>query len=146
MLQRNRRTRRLPQQERTCVDPLKLRTHHCPQVIPYRLYALPLSAYSRNIPLRDQRIIKTHTAEGWRHSRRVHTGVLLAGASWREFLDHRNDQSASLLFKGNNMVASFSAFSLRRSGAWSNCLPSLEYNLNPTPLAALSKVLPYVQN
>jgi hypothetical protein len=95
-------------------------------VLPLSLYALPLSGYSRTIPLRDQRIIKTHTAEGWRQSRRVHTGVLLAGASWRKFLHHRNDQSASLLFKGDNMVARFSAFSLRRSGAWTNCLPSLE--------------------
>jgi hypothetical protein len=41
--------------------------------------ALPLSSYSRTIPLRDQQIFKTHTAEGWRQSRRAHTGVPLAG-------------------------------------------------------------------
>ena len=60
-------------------------------IFSFRLYALPLSGSSRTIPLRDQRIFKTHNG-------------------WREFLHHRNDQSASLLFKGDNMVASFSAF------------------------------------
>jgi len=56
----------------------------------FRLYALPLSDCFRMIPLRDHRIIKTQN-------------------SWREFLHHRNDQSASLLFKGNNVTANLSA-------------------------------------
>jgi hypothetical protein len=81
----------------------------------FRLYALPLSGYYRTIPLRDQQIIKTHKqlARVPSPSGTINQQVCyLRGITWLQDL----------------------LFSLRRSGARTNYLPSLEKQFEPEPL------------